>query len=71
MNVLFSIIYYHLRILNINATSVILWIWLVITRVKTPMDTTTSMEPVLHKLFSVKTQYVCIRLYIIFPLHKL
>ena len=71
MNVLFSIIYYHLRILNINATSVILWIWLVITRVKTPMDTTTSMEPVLHKLFSVKTQYICIRLYIIFPLHKL
>ena len=71
MNVFFSIIYYHLRILNINATSVILWIWLVITRVKTPMDTTTSMEPVLHKLFSVKTQYICIRLYIIFPLHKL
>ena len=57
MNVLFSIIYYHLRILNINATSVILWIWLVITRVKTPMDTTTSMEPVLHKLFSVKTRW--------------
>ena len=71
MNVLFSIIYYHLRILNINATSVILGVWLVITRVKTPMDTTTSMEPALHKLFSVKTQYICIRLYIIFPLHKL
>ena len=71
MNVLFSIIYYHLRILNINATSVILRVWLVITRVKTPMDTTTSMEPTLHKLFSVKTQYICIRLYIIFPLHKL
>ena len=58
MNVLFSIIYYHLRILNINATSVILWVWLVITRVKTPMDTTTSMKPALHKLFSVKTQYI-------------
>ncbi len=71
MNVLFSIIYYHLRFRTFNATSVILWVWLVITRVKTPMDTTTSMEPVLHKLFSVKTQHVCIRLYIIFPLHKL
>ncbi len=71
MNVLFSIIYYHLRFRTFNAISVILWVWLVITRVKTPMDTTTSMEPALHKLFSVKTQYICIRLYIIFPLHKL
>ena len=47
-----------------------LWIFLIITFIKATLYTTVCMESTLHKLVCVKAQHLCVRLYIIFLLHK-